>query len=239
MSLVRVPAGEFIMGTSAAYWTDSIDSPDKKPQHKVYLDEYLIGKFQVTVAQFRVFVEDSGYEADSRALRTGYDDHPVTNVSWNCATAFCRWASQVTGRTVRLPTEAEWEKAARGIDGRNFPWGNQAQGGSSCNFNYKVGNTMPVGHYSPKGDSPYGCADMSGDVCEWVNDWYSSDYYACSPGINPQGPTNGSSRVLRGGSQSYDYGNSYDYVRVVARFKHNPDDLRNYISFRCAVFPGD
>lgn len=231
MSFVRVPAGEFTMGSSDADWGAE---SDEKPQHKVYLDEYLIGKYEVTVAQFRAFVEETGYTASRDALPSGKEDHSVTMVSWEDAVAFCRWASEVTGRVVRLPTEAEWEKAARGTDARIYPWGNEPPDVSRCNFDNKIG-TMPVGNYSPAGDSPYGCADMAGNVWEWVNDWYQKTYYSVSPGSNPPGSANGDSRVLRGGGW---YGYCY-YNRAADRSYSVFPDSRSYdYGFRCAASPG-
>jgi formylglycine-generating enzyme required for sulfatase activity len=153
----------------------------------------------VTVAQWRAFVQASGYVGDSRALRQGKDDHPVNYVSWNDAAAFCVWASEVSGRAVALPSEAQWEKAARGPDGRGYPWGNEPAAARRCNCDRSEGDTTPVGRYSPSGDSPYGCADMSGNVWEWVADWHCFDYYAVSPRSDPQGPSSGRQRAMRGG----------------------------------------
>lgn len=231
MSLVRVTAGEFTMGSRG---DDPGVQSKEKPQHNVRLDEYLIGKYQVTVAQFRAFVDATGYSASSNALRTGKDNYPVNCVSWDDATTFCLWASQVTGRAVRLPTEAEWEKAARGTDGRIYPWGNQTPDSSRCNFNENEGGTRPVGKYRPKGDSPYGCADMAGNVFEWVNDWYADDYYASSPCGNPPGPTSGLYRVKRGGGWVI----SAVTLRSTYRSSENPDYYSHFVGFRCAVSPG-
>lgn len=230
MSFVRVPAGEFIMGSNDADWGAD---RDEKPQHKVYLDEYLVGRYEVTVAQFRVFVEATGYNASKEALLAGKDNYPVTMVSWDDAVEFCRWASEVTGREVRLPTEAEWEKGARGTDARIYPWGNETPDVNRCNFDNKVG-TLPIGNYSPAGDSPYGCADMAGNVWEWVSDWYQKDYYLTSPSSNPSGPANGDSRVLRGGGW---YGYCY-YNRAADRTYSVFPDSRSYdYGFRCAILP--
>ena len=208
MEFVRVPAGEFLMGSD----TKDPDARDAElPQHKVYLDEYWMGKYPVTVAQFAVFVQASGHQ--TTAERVGYGlvwtgdnwermegadwqrprgpesdvtdkgSHPVTQVSWHDATAFCEWASQVADVPIRLPTEAEWEKGARGTDGRKYPWGEMKPDKSRCNFGWNVKDTTPVGRYSPKGDSPYGCTDMAGNVWEWVANkvgWFGEDY-ASSP----------------------------------------------------------
>jgi len=231
MVFVRVPAGEFSMGS-----TD--DDPgafdDEKPQHRVHLDEYWMGKYPVTNAQYAAFEKATGARVPRhwkrRRIPAGKEKHPVVNVSWKDAQAFCRWAGGLAGGLVRLPTEAEWEKAARGTDGRIWPWGNQPPDATRCNFEKIVGDTTPVGEYSPRGDSPYGCADMAGNVWEWVGDWHDSDYYSRSPERNPAGPASGSYRVLRGGSWSNDEGN----VRSALRCNYDPACRHNLIGFRCA-----
>lgn len=233
LPLVRVPTGEFTMGSTVA--EDAYDN--ERPQHKVFLDEYLVGKYEVTVAQYRAFVKATGYKADYEVLRIGVDDHPVYNVSWNDAQVFCKWVSQVTDRDVHLPTEAQWEKAARGTDGRTYPWGNQSPDSNHCNiFSRVYGDTTPVWKYSPLGDSPYGCADMVGNVCEFVNDWYVANYYASSPSNNPTGPTSGETKVLRG---SYHLTDFHCYRSAYRGSSIWGPDLRNLVvGFRCAVSAG-
>ena len=189
------------MGSDPKVDTDALE--DEQPQQRVYLDGYWMGKTPVTNAQYAAFVKATGHQApghwQSSTIPSGKEHHPVVNVSWEDAAAFCTWASQVTGREVRLPTEAEWEKAARGTDGRIYPWGNQAPDKSRCNFAGNENGTTPVGQYSPQGDSPYGCVDMAGNVWEWCADWYDESYYKTAPARNPRGPQKGEDRVLRGG----------------------------------------
>ena len=178
----------------------------------------------MTNAQYALCVSAGGCTApnDSRWQDSDYRDHPVTHVDWNQARAYCAWAG------VRLPTEAEWEKAARGTDGRIYPWGNSAPDDRFANYGNIIDGTTPVGNY-PEGASPYGALDMAGNVWEWVNDWYDSDYYSQSPSENPQGPATGESRVLRGGAWVYDD----DSVRSAYRYNYNPDSWYFDLGFRC------
>ena len=215
---VTVPAGEFTMGSN--------DSGDEQPIHQVYLSEYQIARHPVTNAQYELFVKANSYAAPkhwkNKKIPPGKENHPVVNVSWKDAQTFCAWAG------VRLPTEAEWEKAARGTDGRKYPWGNEPPTEELCNFNSNVGDTTPIGSY-PKGASPYGVLDMAGNVWEWVNDWYDEKYYSVSPSVNPQGPASGTRRVLRGGSWSIDGVN----VRSAFRGTINPDVWNFFYGIRC------
>jgi serine/threonine-protein kinase len=160
------------------------------------------------------------------------------NVNWYDASAFCEWASKVSGLKVRLPSEAEWEKAARGTDGRIYPWGDQVPDKQRSNYNDNLGDTTPVGKYSPAGDSPYGCVDLAGNVWEWVADWYGDNddnnddenYDENSPVKNPAGPASGDWRVLRGGS----WDNSVSSLRVSNRDWGNPESWSGDGGFRCA-----
>jgi formylglycine-generating enzyme required for sulfatase activity len=166
LELVRIPAGEFLMGSDKIQ--DKLAEDDETPKHKVVLKEYLIGKTPLTNAQYLAFVKTAGHQPPDHwsqgAIPNDKEQYPVVNVSWKDAMAFCQWASQVSGRHVRLPGEAEWEKAARGTDGRIWPWGNQLPDEARYNFNDNVRDTTPIGQYNPQGDSPYGCADMAGNV---------------------------------------------------------------------------
>jgi formylglycine-generating enzyme required for sulfatase activity len=194
LELVRVPAGPFLMGSADS---DSEAYGDEMPQHSVALGEYYVGKHPVTVAQFAAFVKATGH-TDWTAPSAGKENHPVTQVSWDDAMAFTQWASQVTGRVVRLPTEAEWEKAARGTDGRTYPWGNEAPDSTRCNFDNNMRDTTPVGKYSPRGDSPCGAADMSGNVWGWTSSLLKKYPYMADDGR--ENPASGEARVLCGGS---------------------------------------
>lgn len=198
MEFVRVPAGEFLYGDN---------------KKRVHLDEFYIGKYPVTVAQFDAFVQLTGHQWAGGGDVETKGNHPVVDVSWNDAVAFCQWASEVLGKTVRLPTEQEWEKAARGTDGREYPWGNEQPDGTRCNFNNALGGTSPVGKYSPRGDSPYGCADVAGNVWEWTSTMHERGGY-----------------VLRGGSWLHEASD----VRASYRSGDNPDYRFSDIGFRCA-----
>lgn len=219
MEFVRVPAGEFTMGA------DKYN--DEKPAHKVSLPEYLLGKYPVTNRQYQVFAQAGGKVPKhwpSGMIPTGKEDHPVVHVSWEDAQAFCGWVSKECAVAVRLPSEAEWEKAARGTDRRKYPWGDQLPDEQRCNFNFNINDTSPVGKYSPQGDSPYQCADMAGNVREWT-----SDVYQPYPG-NPGYDFGKSNHALRGGSW-----NNYPVdVRVSCRYWFNPQGGADVIGFRCA-----
>jgi formylglycine-generating enzyme required for sulfatase activity len=188
-----IPAGEFLMGSLD---DDPFADPDERPAHLVYLDSYWIDISEVTNGQFLACVAAGVCTPPRHSFRYGeasYRGHPVLGVALNQAAAYCAWAGR------RLPTEAEWERAARGTDGRLYPWGNQLPDGSRANFSGIRQDTAAVGSF-PAGASPYGALDMAGNAWEWVSDAYEVNYYAESPSRNPSGGESANQFVIRGGS---------------------------------------
>ena len=190
-----VAAGDFVMGSDSG-------SADERPRHQVFLDAYYMDRYEVTNARYAACVR-AGACAPPRDARSygrtsyygdpQYAEYPVVNVAWGQARTYCRW------RGADLPTEAQWEKAARGTDGRTYPWG---EGIDKSFANYDGTDTTAVGSYE-KGKSPYGLYDMAGNVWEWIRDRYSHRYYRASPIENPPGPATGADHALRGGSWNY------------------------------------
>jgi len=226
-SMVLVPAGEFTMGSA-------MGDPDERPPHQVYLDSFLIDTYEVTVGQYATFLKEGGGHppSDWEAMnRLAHQKRPVSNVDWSDAAAYCKWAGK------RLPTEAEWEKAARGTDGRLYPWGNEPPTLRHANF----GQTGPINHgaLSPvgsfeEGKSPYGLYDMAGNAWEWVSDWYDDNYYKASPPRNPEGPSMGGFKVIRGGS----WNSSSRVLRSSDRYWDPPTFRSQYFpGFRCVKKP--
>jgi formylglycine-generating enzyme required for sulfatase activity len=202
-----VEAGTFLMGSLDS---DSTATSDEKPQHAINLNAYWIDQTEVTNAMYAKCVQAGICQLplsiksrthDSYYGDVIYTEFPVIWVNWDDAKAYCQWAGR------RLPTEAEWEKAARGTDDRVYPWGNLSPTCALGNFGLKdgncVGDTSKVGSY-PRGVSPYGALDMVGNVWEFVSDWYDESYYSTSPSQNPLGPDSGSAHVIRGGSWYFD-----------------------------------
>jgi formylglycine-generating enzyme required for sulfatase activity len=216
MEFIRIPAGEFLMGSGD---DDQMAHPSEKPQHPVFLSEYWVGKIPVTEEQFRVYQPEHIYNPDE-------SHDPIVNVTWYEAQGFCIWLSKTSGLPIRLPTEAEWEKVARGTDGRIYPWGNEAP--DSRYISDKIGG-YAVGSY-PEGASPYGVLDMAGNVFEWVSDWYEAEYYRHSPSENPKGPEAGTEKVMRGGDTRMDW---WD-LRVASRDYAAPNSSDFNGGFRCA-----
>jgi formylglycine-generating enzyme required for sulfatase activity len=230
-----IPAGTFTMGSDS-------DLPNEAPAHEIYLDAYHIGKTEVTNAEYYQFwLEHGGTDSEHTPISYGGEfgiwpdvaktkpNHPVIGVSWHSAAAYAAW------RGMRLPTEAEWEKAARGTKARRWPWGNtfkQRIKGTTTHANVRNssdGNLQPVVSY-PTGASPYGAHDMAGNVWEWVDDWYSETYYHHSLDRNPKGPTVGSRRVVRGGS----WLNAEMLARCSTRIGQYPEIGTSFIGFRLA-----
>jgi len=227
MEMVLVPAGTFTMGNGN-------DDVNEQPVHSVNLSAYTIDKYEVTNASYAVCV-DAGKCApplDTRSATRStyygdsqYKNYPVVNVTWEMAKKYCEW------RGARLPSEAEWEKAARGAKTQTYPWGNSIDC-SKANYKGCSGNdTSEVGKYKD-GQSPYGVFDMAGNVWEWTADWYQENYYATLGDnvLDPLGPAAGDSRVIRGGS----YFNTQKSVRTTIRNFSDPKINYPYLGFRCA-----
>lgn len=184
LSFVKIPGGDFHIGSDPL--KDRSHQPDELPAHSLHVTDYYMMRFPVTNAQYAQFVHASGHRPPlfwkEGRFPTEIHQHPVVGVSFHDAIAFCRWARTVTGLALRLPTEPEWEKAARGADGRLFPWGNDWRDGLCNTRESKIGSTTPVERFSPQGDSPYGVADMAGNVQEWISSLF---------GAYPYDPTDG------------------------------------------------
>ncbi len=226
--LVRIPAGEYRLGSESG-------TPPERPAHRVALGSFYIGQHPVTNAQYQQFVVATGHRApcldDARTARENWDQkrnappagreaHPVVLVSWHDAQAYCTWAGG------RLPTEAEWESAARGgLQDQPYPWGDGLSR-DLANYDNRAGTTA-VGSYPP---NPYGLYDMAGNVWEWVADWYDPHYYGVSPTADPQGPATGTVKVLRGGAWLL----FPEFCRVSYRFRNNPNFRFNLMGFRLA-----
>jgi formylglycine-generating enzyme required for sulfatase activity len=234
--MVYIPPGEFMMGQTVEekeWLIDQIGEKDynsyyanETPLHKVYLAGYWIGKYEVTFAQYDRYCKETKIEKPSD-VGWGRENRPVINVSWIDAAAYCEWLSQKTGLKFKLPTEAQWEKAARGNDQRKYPWGPREPDKNLANFERIVGKTTPVGSY-PAGASLYGLLDMAGNVWEWCSDWYETDYYKNSPPKNPTGSNSGSDRVIRGGGW-YDMARD---LRCASRGSDGPSYRVDSLGFR-------
>ena len=254
--LARIPAGDFLMGTADG-------EEDERPVHRVYVSEFFIGRFPVTQEEYARFIRAARYPAPSirglpliasggrdglfRELAAPYawadtqppggrGSHPVVLIRYDDALAYCQWLSEGLNRVVRLPTEAEWEKAARGgVEGQRYPWGNDIDP-ARCNFladpsTKRQHGTRPTGTYPP---NPYGLCDVSGNVWEWVSDWYTNDYYAASDVRDPRGPESGNMRIVRGGSWVND---NLAMLRCAYRHEVPPDTYAYSVGFRivCAA----
>ncbi|GJL50386.1 MAG: hypothetical protein NPIRA01_16130 [Nitrospirales bacterium] len=238
-SMILIPAGEFLMG-------DNESHGNEQPEHQVWLDDYYIDRFEVAMSKYQEFLDENlkleppPLWDDGMALNEAAD-RPAVGVTWEAANKYCQWVEK------RLPTEAEWEKAARGTDGRRYPWGHMQPFVDIARYNLGITGWvsytltlasvrggvkgMSVRHgLKTGGKSPYGLYHMSGNAAEWVSDWYDRYYYEDSPEKNPQGPETGTRKVLRGGSWEDEPRN----IRVTARSKADPKFSDLTIGFRCA-----
>lgn len=231
LELLRIPAGSFWMGSHVK--RDRAAQMNELPRHRVRLSDYYIARYPITNQQYAFFAQATQREFKMPA---GKEDHPVVNVSWNDAVAFCEWLSQTTGLNFGLPTEAEWEKAARGTDGRIYPWGDEFDPRRLNSRESNIQGTTPVGRYSPAGDSLYGVADMCGNTWEWCADWYDDEEYLRRAGTrvnDPRGPAHGVMRVLRGGA--FDF--NKDGVRCGYRAANFPHERSYDYGFRLVLRP--
>jgi formylglycine-generating enzyme required for sulfatase activity len=228
--MVFIPVGEFKMGGERQQFT--------QPAHNVYLDAFWIDSTEVSNQQYSLCVQDlacpqpwnydspEDYLSQISNLDDDFNQLPVVYITWQSAVTYCNWADR------RLPTEAEWEKAARNADERVYPWGKWGPNNNLLNYDDSFGRPLPVSRY-PFGASPFGALNMAGNVREWVADWFSEDYYALSPNKNPTGPLSGDKRILRGGA----FSDSKRMVRADNRFSHNPYSPGYNRGFRCACSP--
>jgi len=242
--LVLVPEGEFLMGSTPEQVAvlagrearEKEYFEGEQPQHRIDLPACEIGRYPVTNVEYRAFVKDTNHRPppfwDGDAYPDGLGDHPVVKVSWHDATAYCAWLREKTGKPYRLPTEAHWEKAARGTEGQVYPWGDDFEA-TKCNSGEEgVGGTTPVGQYSPQGDSPYGLADLAGNVWEWTSTLFRPYPYDAEDGREEQEEIG--LRVLRGG-----FFNDYQgFVRCAFRGRGDPDYRLISAGFRVVVSPG-
>jgi formylglycine-generating enzyme required for sulfatase activity len=237
-TMIRIPEGEFWVGSP-----EGEGDVDEHPEHEVRLDEFYIDKFAVTNGEYRRFCDSASHEypldpdfPDMPDYFKDYPNYPVVNVSWDDAMAYAAWAGK------DLPTEAEWEAAARGPNARKYPWGFNEPDGHRANFAdrntdypwseraYDDGyaRTAPVGTY-PDGASFYGAMDMAGNVWEWCRDWYGNNYYRSSPEYEPRGPKSGEGRVIKGGGWNY----GFKQLRCAGRQAVSPGSHAAYLGFRC------
>lgn len=225
--MIVVPAGEFLMGSIAG-------AENERPVHRVFVDEFAIGRLAITNRLYRAFVDDTGQDppAGWNDGRFNHADQPVTSVSWFDATAYCEWLSVKTGTRYRLPTEAEWERAARGgLEGKLYTWGDEPP---QLQPNYSelwLNGPVRAGQRPPNG---FGLHDISENVHEWCSDWYDERYYLNSARLNPHGPESGTRRASRGGSWRH----QIKIARVAARSSIPPAFRYSDYGFRCAMsFP--
>jgi formylglycine-generating enzyme len=222
--MITIPAGEFLMG-----WDSG--AANERPAHRVFVDEFAIGRFAVINRHYHSFVKATGHQDPPgwNDQRFNHPDQPVTSVSWFDATAYCEWLSEKTGKLYRLPTEAEWERAARGgLEQKLYTWGDEAPQLQANYAELWLNGPDRVGLRPPNG---FGLHDISENVHEWCSDWYDERYYLDSPTRNPQGPTTGTRRASRGGSWRH----QIKITRVAARSSIPPEFKYSDYGFRCTL----
>lgn len=237
---ILIPAGEFLMGSDSH--KDEYVLDDEQPQHSLRLPNYYLAKTPVTNAQYAAFVQATGYDRPFHwrggRLLTDKEDHPVVGVSWYDAMAYCRWLSEATGKLYSLPSEAEWEKGARGSDGRIYPWGSHWDAGRCNSQEGGKGDTTPVGAY-PQGASPYGLLDVAGNVWEWTRSLWGENVlkadfkypYNLEDGREDLDADANIFRVLRGGA----FLNEFKNARCAYRSRGSPYHLFRYLGFRVVM----
>jgi formylglycine-generating enzyme required for sulfatase activity len=222
--MVVIGEGEFSMGCATG-------AANERPVHRVIISSFAIGRYVVTNRLYRVFIEDTSRErpAGWNDSRFNHPEQPVTSVSWFNAAAYCEWLSRITGKSYRLPTEAEWERAARGgVEGKLYTWGDDPPQGQHRYSESWLTGPERVGRRPPNG---FGLYDISENVHEWCSDWYAENYYEESPERNPTGPQSGTRRCSRGGSWRH----QIKITRVAARSSIPPDYAYTDYGFRCAM----
>lgn len=224
--MTTIPAGEFLMGSDTG-------ADNERPVHRGFVDEFAIGRFAVTNRLYQSFIEDAGHQAPPgwNDPRFAHPDQPVTSVSWFDAASYCEWLSEKTEKLYRLPTEAEWERAARGgLEAKLYTWGDESPLEQPNYSALWVDGPERVGERPANG---FGLHDISENVHEWCSDWYDGHYYVDSPTRNPQGPATGIRRASRGGSWRH----QIKITRVAARSSIPPEFKYSDYGFRCAVSP--
>lgn len=225
--MIMVPAGQFYRGCNQAN-EDCTNRTNEVPLKQIMISTFYIDATEVTQAQYKQCMDATQCTAPDGA--SGFDpvnkgNYPVGGIEWAQAVAYCTWKGK------RLPTEAEWEKASRGTDGRTYPWGNFAPDCTLAHYlDCPLGTTQPIAVGSKSGDSPYGLKDMSGNNLEWTNDWYANQYYYTAPDTDPPGPSTGTYKVLRGGGWAF----GTLYLRSANRYFAMPTAKSAQYGFRCA-----
>ena len=234
--MVLIPQGAFEMGSQRSlrelnpvsiFQADRHMLGPEDPAHEVILDAYYIDTYEVSNADYKKYIEATGLKTVPRYWEDpnfNQPGQPVVGITWKEARAFCQWQGK------QLPTEAQWEKAARGKRPVKYPWGNEKPDKTRVNFNDHVGKTTPVGSY-PTGKSDYGVFDLSGNVAEWVRDWHFPEYYLFSPKENPPGPDKGHYKIIRGGN----WKNNAEDVNLTYRNATIPKARSKTVGFRCVA----